>query len=39
MGLLSTAKQETADIWYMLHMWQRSTLFVLTQKTAMQIVP
>lgn len=39
MGLLSTAKQETADIWYMLHMWQYSAGFVLTEKTAMQIVP
>lgn len=39
MGLLSTAKQETADTWYMLHMWQYPTVFALTQKTAMQIVP
>lgn len=39
MGLLSAARQETADIWYMLHMCQYSTPFVLAQRAAMQIVP
>lgn len=33
MGLLSTARQETADMWCMLHTWQRSTLFVLNTES------